>query len=182
LQKLEAKANLEICSSGIYQMAPALDTGIVIIHQLPVTPDTLWLRIMGRDKIQLEAAKEIEVLPLNHPYRVDALKLLANLKVQLEAKKRPSSSERQLIMNLSPVFLEQLNNAEKIGEQRGVQIGEQIGEAKMVLKRLVRHLGMVSENLETQVKNLDSGRLESLDEILLDFQTTADLIAWLEQL
>jgi hypothetical protein len=62
LRDLRAEVNLELCSSGVYLLAPTLRTGIVVVHQLPESADTLWLRIMGRDGVQARAAQEIAML------------------------------------------------------------------------------------------------------------------------
>jgi hypothetical protein len=43
---------------GIYTLAPALHTKIVVIHQLPQTPETLWLRLLGRGGTQQQAIQE----------------------------------------------------------------------------------------------------------------------------
>jgi hypothetical protein len=169
LRDLRAEVNLEICSSGIYLLAPTLRTGIVVVHQLPEIPDTLWLRIMGRDGVQARAAQEIAALPLGSPYRGEALQLLVNLKVQLEAKTKKSSKDRELIMNLSPLYLEQISQA------------EQRGEAGMVVTLLNYRLGDLATDLEKRVHGLNKEQLEALGKALLDFREEKELLIWLKQ-
>jgi hypothetical protein len=193
LQNLRAEANLEICSKGIYLMAPSLRTGIVVVHQLPETPDTLWLRIMGRNGIQARAAQEIAALPLGSPYRGEALQLLANLKIQLEAKTKKSSKDRKLIMNLSPLYLEKISEAEQrgqqigqqlgqqIGEQRGQQVGVQLGRAELVVSLLSYRFGDLAPALTQRVANLTIEQLDALGKALLDFREATEIVAWLEQ-
>ena len=53
LSSLNANQNEEF-SPGVYFLGDALRTAIVAIHQLPRTPETLWLRILGRGKGQGE--------------------------------------------------------------------------------------------------------------------------------
>jgi hypothetical protein len=60
-------------------MGDYLRTAIVAIHQLPRTPDTLWLRILGRGRVQQQAIDELEALPEENPFRSMALKMLYNL-------------------------------------------------------------------------------------------------------
>ncbi len=177
LRDLRAEVNLELCSSGVYLLAPTLRTGIVVVHQLPESSDTLWLRIMGRDGVQTRAAQEIAKLPVGNPYRGKALQLLANLKIQLEAKTKKSSKDRKLIMNLSPLYLEQINQA----EQRGEKIGEQTGKAGMVFTQLNYRLGNLAADLRQQVYSLNNEQLEALGKALLDFKEERELQAWLEQ-
>ena len=46
---------------------------LVVIHQLPQTPETLWFRILGKGKVQELAIAEVAALPMNHPYRDNVL-------------------------------------------------------------------------------------------------------------
>lgn len=69
------------------------------------------------------------------------------------------------------------------GLQQGIQQGEQRGslqEARsLVLRQLTRRLGNLPPNLRAPIEALSLTQLESLSEALLDFQTMADLEAWL---
>ena len=38
--------------SGVHFLPEAMRTAIVAIHQLPQTPQTLWLRLLGRGNVQ----------------------------------------------------------------------------------------------------------------------------------
>ena len=71
---------------NLFQMAEYLRTAIVAIHQLPRTQETLWLRILGRKRVQAQAIDELEALPSNHPFRRATLELLYNLRSYLESK------------------------------------------------------------------------------------------------
>ena len=59
--------------TGIYFMPLYLRTAIVAIHQLPRTPDTLWLRVLGRKTVQAQAIGELEALTEDNPFRAAAL-------------------------------------------------------------------------------------------------------------
>ena len=52
--------------SGVHFLPDALRTAIVAIHQLPQTPETLWLRLLGRGSVQSQAIIELQALPLDH--------------------------------------------------------------------------------------------------------------------
>lgn len=43
---------------GIYFLGNNTRTGIIVVHQLPDIPETLWLRILGRDGTQKRAIAE----------------------------------------------------------------------------------------------------------------------------
>jgi hypothetical protein len=52
---------------GVYLLPSAQKTGIVIIHRLPRTPETLWFRILGKEGVQRRAIEEVARLPYGHP-------------------------------------------------------------------------------------------------------------------
>jgi hypothetical protein len=106
---------------GVYLLPPAQKTGIVVIHRLPRTPETLWFRILGKKGVQKRAIEEVAQLPQGHPYRQNTLELLGNLKVTLEARTIIQPEDRDLIMQLSPLYLEQLQAAKEEGEQQKQQ-------------------------------------------------------------
>lgn len=190
LQDLRAEVSIDLCSSGVYLLPPTLCTGIIVVHQLPITPETLWFRILGRDGVQSRAAQELTALPFGSPYREETLQLLASLKIQLEAKKKPTSKDRKLIMNLSPLYLEQISQAEQRGEQRGEKRGEQKGEQRgeekarsemlqMLVGLLSRRFSNLSPVLKQRLNALDSSHIKKLGEVILDFENEEALLVWL---
>jgi hypothetical protein len=104
---------------GVYLLPLAQKTGIVVIHRLPKTPETLWFRLLGKDGVQKSAIDEVAQLPTEHPYRQNTLELLGNLKVTLEARTNIQPEDRDLIMQLSPLYLEQIQAAKQEGKQEG---------------------------------------------------------------
>jgi len=54
---------------GIYFLPPALTTAIIVLHQLPETPETLWLRLLGRGGTRTRAIDELEALSPSHPFK-----------------------------------------------------------------------------------------------------------------
>ena len=76
LSKFSAKENDEEELSGVYFLPEGVRTAVVVIHELPSTTDTLWLRLLGRDKVQEEAISELEKLEPENPFRSVTLNLL----------------------------------------------------------------------------------------------------------
>jgi hypothetical protein len=172
--------DLEHWGEGVYLMPTHFKTGIIVLHQLPKTPATLWLRILGKGRVQEQAISEVAALPTQHPQRDNVLDLLGNLKVILEARTNIEPEDRELIMQLSPLYLEKIQAAELVGEQRGEQRGE-VKEAQTLIMRLLnRRVGKISIELESRVKALPLAQLEELGEALLDFSQIGDLVAWLD--
>jgi hypothetical protein len=88
-------------------------TGVIVVHKLPKTPETVWFRTLGRGKVQQEAIDEIAALPKDSVYRQKVLELFVSLKVNLENSTDRDSDEMELIMSLaeSPVFVEYMERA-----------------------------------------------------------------------
>jgi hypothetical protein len=107
---------------GIYFMAEYLRTAIVAIHQLPRTQETLWLRVLGKGKVQNQAIDELEALPADNPFRINALQLLYSLQKELEVTEDRNEEDRELIMRLSPLYQQDREEAEQRGEQRGERL------------------------------------------------------------
>ncbi|NJK65055.1 MAG: hypothetical protein HC921_22195, partial [Synechococcaceae cyanobacterium SM2_3_1] len=88
---------------GIYTLATAFQTAIVVIHHLPKDPDTLWLRLLGRGRVQQQAIGEVLALAEVDPMALRVLELLLNWKIMLDEQQEAlKAEERELVMNLSP--------------------------------------------------------------------------------
>lgn len=172
LEGLRAKLELDKWGEGVYLLSPTLKTGIIVIHQLPQTPTTLWVRLSGKGKVQARAIQEVAALPAEHPYRNNALDLLGNLKVILEAREKIEPEEQELIMQLSPLYLEKLQAAEQVGEVRHAQA--------QTVRLLSRRVGDVSTEILARVNVLPLEQLDDLLDAALDFSNVSDLIAWLD--
>ncbi|WP_293059059.1 hypothetical protein [Okeania sp. SIO2B3] len=81
---------------------------------MPKTLDTLWLRILGRGRVQQEAIDELEALPPDNQFRLNALLSLSSLRSNLEVSSELEEQDRELIMRLSPLLLEQLETAKRV--------------------------------------------------------------------
>jgi Domain of unknown function (DUF4351) len=162
---------------GIYFMAEALRTAIVVIHQLPETQDTLWLRILGRDSIQQKAIEELNALPRNHPFREVALESLYNLRQNLVANQQKQQEDRELIMRLQPLYQQD----RELAKQEGKQEGKLEGERLLIIRLINRRFGSVDSSLIEQIQELSGEQLENLADALLDFSEVTQLVAWLNQ-
>ena len=167
--------------SGVHFLADALRTAIVAIHQLPQTPETLWLRLLGRGSVQSQAIIELQALPLDHPYQKATLELVYNLRENLRVNQELETDDRELIMRLEPLYQRNREQAKEEGRQEGKQEGKQEGEKNLILRLLHRRIGEIDALLIERITGLSIEQLESLGEALLDFSSVADLEAWLTQ-
>jgi hypothetical protein len=67
---------LEGWPPGIYEGPPLLWTRLVVVSELPVTPDTLLLRLLGAGQVLKQAIAELKALRSEDPARSLALPLL----------------------------------------------------------------------------------------------------------
>lgn len=160
--------NEEGWGNGVYLLPPLQKTGIIVIHQLPAIPETLWFRLLGKGKVQQQAISEVAALPIDSPYRTDALKLFGNLRIILESQKSKKTEDQELIMQLSPLYLAEIKAAEERGEQA------------VIMRQLKRRVGDLPLQVQEQIKSLPVEKLENLGDALLDFSKMEDLTDWLE--
>ncbi|MBF2062984.1 MAG: hypothetical protein IGS39_00895 [Calothrix sp. C42_A2020_038] len=121
-------------SQGVYLLGNFWRGAIVVLHKLPSTKDTLWLRLLGRGKFRQRAVKELEILTTDNDLRSKAIELLLSLKTTLELKQDTSKidqDDRGLIMQLSPIYLQRLAEAEQRGEQRARDEAAQLYQQRL---------------------------------------------------
>jgi hypothetical protein len=75
---------------GVYLLPNSQRAALVVIHQLSVTRQTLWLRVLGKGSTQKQAIAELMALPPTHPLRSDLLEILANWRKKLEWNLTPN--------------------------------------------------------------------------------------------
>lgn len=158
---------------GIYFLGDNLRSAIVAIHQLPKTSETLWLRLLGRGRVQEQAMLELQQLSPSNPFQQATLKLVYNLRENLRANQNLEEEDRELIVRLQPLYQQD--------RERAIQEGNLQGEQRLVMRLLNRRIGEIDSSLIEQVQGLSIEQLESLGEALLDFSEVADLEDWLNQ-
>ncbi|MEG3895542.1 MULTISPECIES: Rpn family recombination-promoting nuclease/putative transposase [unclassified Microcoleus] len=66
------------------------------------------------------------------------------------------------------------------GRQEGRQEGLIEGQTALILRQIARRTGEIPPEIQTRIQQLSPEQLNDLGEILLDFTSQEDLIAWLE--
>jgi hypothetical protein len=107
--------------AGVYFLPEGQNCALVAINQLPVNPDTLWLRVLGKGKVQEGAIAELEALPKGNPLRQNLGELLASWHVTIETSDNITQDDRELLMKLSPVYLRWREDTLEQGKKRGQQ-------------------------------------------------------------
>ncbi|MGB3208388.1 MAG: hypothetical protein WBB28_25670 [Crinalium sp.] len=163
LDGFNARLDLENWQPGIYFLGDYLKTAIVAIHQLPRTEETLWLRLLGKGRVQEQAIDELEALPTNHPQRDTVLELLRSLRAILETSSDLEQEDRNLIMRLSAVYEQRLAEA----TQQGIQQGVREERRAMIENFLKARFGSLDEQLAAIIQPLLELSPEEFTSLLL---------------
>jgi hypothetical protein len=128
---------------GIYFFGESLRTAIVAIHQLPETPETLWLRILGKGGVQQRAISQLSALAADDPLRIIALELLYRLQSNLvtDAPQQLEPEERELIMAIAPLFQQEIQAAQQQAREEGLERGLEQGrqeQQRLILENFLR--------------------------------------------
>lgn len=112
------------------------------LNQLPRNEETLWLRILGKGATQRQAVDELLALSKGTPLRNNVLELLANWRIFLEEKQTLDEDERELIVNLSPAYLQRIEEARQEGQ-------------RVVIENLLKtRFGAIDEELSRTIEPL----------------------------
>ena len=124
---------------GIYFFGESLRTAIVAIHQLPETPETLWLRILGKGGVQQRAISQLSALAADDPLRIIALELLYRLQSSLvtDAPQELEPEERELIMTIAPLFQQEIQAARQQAREEGLEQGRQ-EQQRLILENFLQ--------------------------------------------
>ena len=127
------------CRSLIAQAChlPSPDhTAIGVIHQIPKTLETLWLRLLGRDRVQADAIAELPALPMDHPYRVETMHHILVLQKNLRVRQNRNTAINEVIMSLSTAYKKWCADTLEEGLQIGLQEGVQQERRSIALKMI----------------------------------------------
>ncbi|MCZ8128477.1 MAG: Rpn family recombination-promoting nuclease/putative transposase, partial [Microcystis sp. LE19-114.1B] len=109
---------------GVYFLPSLYRTAIIAINQLPVTAETLWLRLLGRGKTQNQAVRELLELPQGNAFRENVLELLISWRVSMEINNILETEDREVFMTLSQTYQEWKEATKQEGRQEGRQEGK----------------------------------------------------------
>jgi hypothetical protein len=132
---------------GIYFFPAFFRTAIIAVNKLPRTPETIWLRILGKGATQQGAISEFLSLTANDARRSTVLKLLATWKISMEASAEIELEDRELVMTLSQAYLEWEQETERRGMEQGIQQGIQQGQRILLENLLKARFGVLDEQL-----------------------------------
>ncbi len=165
LQSFGATQSLEWLP-GIYALPAALRTSIVVIHQLPKTPDTLWLRLLGRGKTQQQAVEEILSLASDDPRRSQTLNLLTTWRITMRVEDLDEEDQISL-MALNQAYLQWERETIERGKQEGRQEGAQLGQRLVIENLLKARFGEIDDRLTALIPTILTFSAEEYTPLLL---------------
>jgi hypothetical protein len=174
-------------AEGVFFLPEALNTALVAINKLPINPDTLWLRLLGKGETLKQAIGELLDMPPDDSRQSQVLQLLVNWRISVELERPRQREEQELMATLSQAYLEWEQRTLAKGEQRGLEQGLEQGlerglerERALVSRQLAHQFGELPALLRRHIEQLSLEQLENLGVALLDFQSLSDLENWLK--
>lgn len=168
------KAELDpTLGDGFYLCGKGWRTTIVALDELPNTPETLWLRLMSKGRIQDDAIEELILLRDTDPKRTNALNLLTSWRISIEITGQITTEEERTLMALSQAYLE--------WEKQTVRQGREQERRSAIESLMKLRYGTIDDSLRAiipQLLNLSSPDYMALllqsskSELIAHFSTT----------
>jgi len=131
---------------GVYFYPQIFKTAIIAINRLPMTPETLFIRLLGKGKTQRQAISEILAFPEDNPIRHETLELLSVWRIFIDTENDKTTDEEELLMNLSPIYQQWRESTLQEGRREFVEnlLSTRFGGLDESLSRVVKPLLQLS--------------------------------------
>lgn len=157
---------------GFYQTQKGFRMTIVAINELPSTPETLWILLMGKGIVQESAIEELILLRDTDLKRANALNLLVSWRISIELTNQLENEEKRTLMALSQAYLEWEKQTRRQGLELGIARGLEQGleqERRSTIINLMRlRYGTIDSALETLIPRLMAMSNEDYTRVLLN--------------
>jgi hypothetical protein len=156
---------------GIYESPPLQWTRLVVVNELPVTRDTLLVRLLGTGSVLKQAIAELQALPVEAPERRLALPVLLRLRLAVPIDPaQQTSDDQEFLMNTQDIV--------ENWRREAIQEGLEQGERKVLLRQLRRRFGAeVDGEIERRVAAAPAEQVEVWTERVLSAATLTELLA-----
>jgi hypothetical protein len=124
---------------GIYESPPLHCTRLVVVSELPMTRDTLLVRLLGAGSTLKQAIAELQALPTDAAERRLALPVLLRLRLTVPTDPaQQTSDDQEFLMNTQDIVETWRREAIQEGVQQGLAQGVQQGLAQGVQQGLAQ--------------------------------------------
>jgi hypothetical protein len=185
----------ENLGDGFYRLDKGWRSTIVAIEELPITAESLWLRLMGKGTVQSYAVEDLLTMREDDIKRSNVLNFLAMYRINIELRNQVEAEEAEVNMALSQAVMEWEKKTRREGREQGVQLGRaqgvQLGRAQgvqlgreeecrsWIIESLTARYGAIDPDLEALIPQLmQVGRTEymrllfelSKEDLIQDFK------------
>jgi hypothetical protein len=138
---------------GVYRAPRQLATHLVVASELPVTRDTMLVRLIaGKDRVQKQAMEELLALPHDAPERRVAGPIMVKLWPQVERRRARRSKEaeeyRAMFKSVQDLWPDEL---EEEAKERGRSAGMAEGIERSILDAYEARFGPVPKDIAARV-------------------------------
>ncbi len=156
-----SKKTIEDCNAkshgdwgeGFFFFGKTLRIGFVVVHQLPVVPETLFLRMLGRGTVQTQAFAELLQLP-EQPLKTFALEKFTKLQLMIKNQSTISKDDREILSNIDVIYEEWRSTTKQEGHKEGRKEGRKEADRASVIGLLIAKFGAIDSELEAVVPKL----------------------------
>jgi hypothetical protein len=132
---------------GVYRLPKLNRVGLIVVHQLAVTEETLWLRLLGSEGNQNRAIQELVTQPPALYANIE--EVLADYRADLESIRSLTKDEEELIMNLSVAYLKKREEWREEGKLEGkLEDAVNLLQLGVASETIAKGLGLSIETVE----------------------------------
>ncbi len=161
---------------GFWRMPRALRVDLIVVRDLPYTPDTLFLRLMARGRRQREAIAELQRLPSSLWTKHAAMEALLAWRHQI-FKTRGEDEMKHFVPEMGAAYEEWAQKVRREGRREGREKGLIDGERALMLRMLAHRFGELPESAARRIKRADPEQLDRWAKRMLDADTLDQVFA-----
>jgi hypothetical protein len=164
-------------SAGVYEGPPLLWTRLVVVNELPVTRDTLLVRLLGAGAVLRQASAELKELPAEAPERTLALPVLLRLRLTVPSDpEKQTTDDQEFLMDTQDIVDTWRREAVQEGIKQGVEQGIKQGVEQGIKQG-------VEQGIKQGVVEVYEARFgampDDLRAVVEDTDDESTLVAWL---
>jgi hypothetical protein len=142
---------------GVYEGPPLLWTRLVVVNELPITRDTLLLRLLGAGRVLKLAIAELRALGAEAPERKLALPILVRLRLDIPTDRaKQTTDDQEFLMQTQDIVeiwrQEAVQEGEAKGKQEGEAKGKQEGKKEALTSFLEARFGALPEDVRAVIE------------------------------
>jgi hypothetical protein len=132
-------------TAGVYRSPKYYRAGLIVVHQLAITEETMWIRLLGKDGNQNRAIQEFLKQSTSSGLCANIEEVLADYRTNLELSSPLTLDDEELIMQLSAAYLKK---KEEWTEEVQVKIALNLLQEKSPIDFISRTTGLSIEIIE----------------------------------